>query len=144
MSCSSLKVSLISNIPLKVSVISNFFYLKSALYQISYLKSALYHVTYLNQRYSVPSTWSQHCIFSYSRVSAVFTCVIWRRCQLTSYIVSGDVWMNMKHCWNDTDSGRPKYSGQKYPSATYPSQIWHWLCWDWGRVSAVRGRRQTA
>jgi hypothetical protein len=51
----------------------------------------------------------------------------------------------MEHRWNETDRGKPKYSGEKpVPVPLCPPQIPHGLTWDRTRASAVRGRRLTA
>jgi hypothetical protein len=51
----------------------------------------------------------------------------------------------MEHMWNETDRGKPKYSGQKpVPVPLCPPQIPHGLTRDWTRASAVGGRRLTA
>jgi hypothetical protein len=51
----------------------------------------------------------------------------------------------MEHRWNETDRGKPKYSGEKpVPVPLCPPQILHGLTRDRTRASAVRGRRLTA
>jgi hypothetical protein len=47
--------------------------------------------------------------------------------------------------WNETDRGKPKYSGEKpVPVPLCPPQIPHGLTRDRTQASAVRGRRLTA
>ena len=51
----------------------------------------------------------------------------------------------MEHMWNESDRGKPKYSGGKpVPVSLCPPQIPHGLTRDRTRVSAVTGRRLTA
>jgi len=47
--------------------------------------------------------------------------------------------MSMEHWWNNTDSGKPKYSEKNIPVPLYSPQMLHELSRDRTRVCTVRG-----